>query len=241
MCRVNLRRQTGDPLHGRSPTALTGSEPSQLKSGCELGAHVRQMPADFLTPGSEQFRSGNWVLTVAQDYDTAWAVGYQALAFIESGNVLNSLADNGSVVDLNLVRSLGWRGLGSRLASRSHDVGQVSSDANQCSLLPRTGVVANSGSEHAVVPNSGCCELAYLCTVLRPVKGAATVNPALSFTSWALGALAVTISYRCLRKFAMAGHRRAAAGGRDGAAKGLGPGGICRWAPRRDRRSGPLA
>jgi len=61
-------------------------------------AHARQIASDFLTQRFEEFRSGDWVLTVAEDYDSAWAVGYQALAFVESGNVLDSLAGNGPVV-----------------------------------------------------------------------------------------------------------------------------------------------
>lgn len=61
-------------------------------------AHARQIAGDFLTQRCEEFRSGQWVLTVAEDYDTAWAVGYQALAFVESGNVLDSLVGNGPVV-----------------------------------------------------------------------------------------------------------------------------------------------
>ena len=61
-------------------------------------AHARQIASDFLTQLCEEFRSGEWVLTVAKEYDTAWAVGYQALAFVESGNVRDSLAGNGPVV-----------------------------------------------------------------------------------------------------------------------------------------------
>jgi hypothetical protein len=56
------------------------------------------MASDFLAQLSEEYRSGDWVLTVAEDYDTAWAIGYQALAFVESGNIVDSLVGNGPVI-----------------------------------------------------------------------------------------------------------------------------------------------
>jgi hypothetical protein len=65
---------------------------------CVDEAHARKVASDFLAQRCEEFRCGNWVLTVAEDHDTAWAVVYQAIAFVESGNVLDCLVGNGPVV-----------------------------------------------------------------------------------------------------------------------------------------------
>jgi Immunity protein 35 len=59
---------------------------------------ARQVASDFLTQRSEHFRTGDWVLTHAEEYEAAWAVGYQSRDFLESGNIEDSLAGNGPAV-----------------------------------------------------------------------------------------------------------------------------------------------
>ncbi|QOC89673.1 YrhB domain-containing protein [Micromonospora craniellae] len=43
-------------------------------------------------------RAGEWVIIGAWEHETAWSVGYQSRAFIESGDIHDSLVGNGPVV-----------------------------------------------------------------------------------------------------------------------------------------------
>src|SRR5258708_3959019 len=74
---------------------MTGSETRVLLVN---QTQARQIAAEYLTQLSEEFRSGNWVLSVAEEYATAWAVGYQTRAFMETGSLSDRLAGNGPVV-----------------------------------------------------------------------------------------------------------------------------------------------
>jgi hypothetical protein len=59
---------------------------------------ARQIAADYLTQLSEEYRSGDWVQTDAEEYATAWVVAYQTRAFMETGRLSDRLAGNGPVV-----------------------------------------------------------------------------------------------------------------------------------------------
>ncbi|QGN48089.1 hypothetical protein GKC29_15420 [Micromonospora sp. WMMC415] len=46
----------------------------------------------------EKIRTGEWVIIGAREHETAWSVGYQSRAFIESRDIPDSLVGNGPVV-----------------------------------------------------------------------------------------------------------------------------------------------
>jgi hypothetical protein len=59
---------------------------------------AKRVASEFLAERFEEFRSGEWVVTRADEYDAAWSVGYQVRLFTESGRIVDSLAGNGPVV-----------------------------------------------------------------------------------------------------------------------------------------------
>ncbi|MFL6106294.1 MAG: YrhB domain-containing protein [Marmoricola sp.] len=46
----------------------------------------------------DEVRTGEWVLTEPREHPSAWTVGYQTRAFLETGSVSHSLAGNGPLV-----------------------------------------------------------------------------------------------------------------------------------------------
>ncbi|MFI6272826.1 YrhB domain-containing protein [Micromonospora zamorensis] len=52
----------------------------------------------FLADRMDEIRAGEWVITEARERETAWSVGYQSRAFIESRRISDALVGNGPVV-----------------------------------------------------------------------------------------------------------------------------------------------
>ena len=59
---------------------------------------AREIALAFLADRVDEIRTGEWVIIGAWEHETAWSVGYQSRAFIESGRISDSLAGNGPVV-----------------------------------------------------------------------------------------------------------------------------------------------
>lgn len=56
------------------------------------------MATSLLNERFPEFRAGIWILTHVQEYDTAWAFGYNSRAYVERGEVRLSLAGNGPLI-----------------------------------------------------------------------------------------------------------------------------------------------
>lgn len=59
---------------------------------------ARELASAFLADRSDHFRTGEWVITAVEEHETAWSVGYQSRAFLETGDISRSLVGNGPVV-----------------------------------------------------------------------------------------------------------------------------------------------
>ncbi|MGC4744951.1 YrhB domain-containing protein [Micromonospora sp. DT201] len=59
---------------------------------------AREIASAFLAERIDEIRTGEWVVTGAWEHETAWSVGYQSRAFVESGRISDALAGNGPVV-----------------------------------------------------------------------------------------------------------------------------------------------
>ncbi|MEV6368794.1 YrhB domain-containing protein [Micromonospora musae] len=59
---------------------------------------AREVAFAFLADRTDKVRAGEWVIIGAWEHETAWSVGYQSRAFIESGDIHDSLVGNGPVV-----------------------------------------------------------------------------------------------------------------------------------------------
>jgi hypothetical protein len=59
---------------------------------------ARELAFAFLAKQSDHLRTGEWVITGAEEHETAWSVSYQSRAFIETGDITRSLVGNGPVV-----------------------------------------------------------------------------------------------------------------------------------------------
>ncbi|MFE9693609.1 YrhB domain-containing protein [Micromonospora sp. NPDC005806] len=59
---------------------------------------AREIAFAFLADRGDKIRTGEWVITGGREHETAWSVGYQSRAFIESGDIHDSLVGNGPVV-----------------------------------------------------------------------------------------------------------------------------------------------
>ncbi|MET8043421.1 YrhB domain-containing protein [Micromonospora sp. NPDC005215] len=64
----------------------------------------------FLADRMDEIRAGEWVITGAREHETAWSVGYQSRAFIESGRISDALVGNGPVVVPKSGATHGWPG-----------------------------------------------------------------------------------------------------------------------------------
>ncbi|MEU7799523.1 YrhB domain-containing protein [Micromonospora arborensis] len=59
---------------------------------------AREIASAFLADRIDEICTGEWMITGVWEHETAWSVGYQSRAFIESGRVSDSLVGNGPVV-----------------------------------------------------------------------------------------------------------------------------------------------
>ncbi|MEH1027904.1 YrhB domain-containing protein [Micromonospora profundi] len=59
---------------------------------------ARGIASGFLADRIEEFRTGEWVISGAEEHETAWSVSYQSRAFIESGRISDALVGNGPAV-----------------------------------------------------------------------------------------------------------------------------------------------
>lgn len=75
------------------PTGLPGDKVARMTD-----EEAREIALTFLAASIEEIRTGEWVITDAQEHETAWSVSYQSRAFIESGRIVDALVGNGPAV-----------------------------------------------------------------------------------------------------------------------------------------------
>lgn len=59
---------------------------------------ARETASTLLAERFSEFRSGEWVLTDVEEFETAWAFNYQSRAFVETRALAHALAGNGALV-----------------------------------------------------------------------------------------------------------------------------------------------
>lgn len=59
---------------------------------------AREMATSLLTDRYPEFRAGEWVLTGAEEYESAWAFSYNSREYVETGELRHALAGNGALV-----------------------------------------------------------------------------------------------------------------------------------------------
>ena len=59
---------------------------------------ARRVADSVLSGRFAEFRTGEWVLTGVEEYDSAWAVFYNTRKYADSGELRDALAGNGALI-----------------------------------------------------------------------------------------------------------------------------------------------
>lgn len=59
---------------------------------------ARRVADSVLSGRFAEFRTGEWVLTGVEEYDSAWAFYYNTHKYVDSGDLRDALAGNGALV-----------------------------------------------------------------------------------------------------------------------------------------------